>query len=862
LLSDGTPQLIQSYYNSLGTLTKYVDPLGRSTALLYASNQVDLLEIQQLTGGTNYQRLLAKTYNAQHLPVAEVDPAGQTNLYTYNARGQILSSTDPRGYTTTFSYDTNGYLLLVHGPLAGTNDYLAFTYDVVGRTRTITSSDAYTLTIDYDNLNRVTRFSYPDGTYEQFDYARLDKTGYRDRMGRQTHFAYDALGRLVQITDPLQRIVRRDWCRCGGPSSITDPMGKTTTWEYDIQGRNVAKQYADGSRVTYTYDPASSRLLQTTDEKSQVTRFEYQLDDQLVRITYSNSIVPTPAVTFQYDTNFDRLVGLTDGTGTTAYTYYPITGAPAPGAGLLATIDGPLPNDTITYTYDEIGQIVNRVIDGVGSGVVRDASDRVTVLTNVLGTFLQTYDGPTRRLLSQTSPNGIVSTLTYFGNDQDRRLQQIAHRLGPATVSMQTYAHNPIGQVTNWIQQAGSAATNVCAFVYDALERLTESHVTRSGSPGRDFLYTYDSANNRTSEQTDAVSRTLSYNVLNELTTSSLALTDATTYEWDGEHRLSAINQGSHRTELSHDGRDRCVRIVEKDGVSTLSDRRYIWAGTELCEERDATGATVLRRFFSQGVQVLSGPTAGNYYYTHDHLGSVREMLDESGSLRARYDYDPYGRRTRSGGDLEADFGFTGHFFHSPSGLHFALYRAYDADLGRWLSRDPVGEVDRLNLYAYASNDPVNRFDPLGLADICLPGVDKNLKEAAERQNAAPGEILVVIHGNKRGAWIKVGPKKTDIKAVDVKKLAKQIKELAKFKDAKAIRLQSCFTGLGNFPQDLANEIHKTVWAPNGRVRDSSDGSSQIIDKPLGPDGKELSDWQRFNDIGSMGSKPEVTIGF
>jgi RHS repeat-associated protein len=90
-------------------------------------------------------------------------------------------------------------------------------------------------------------------------------------------------------------------------------------------------------------------------------------------------------------------------------------------------------------------------------------------------------------------------------------------------------------------------------------------------------------------------------------------------------------------------------------------------------------------------------------------------MTVAAGARRARYDYDSYGRRTKTAGDLEADFGFTGHFFHAPSGLHLAWFRAYDADIGRWLRRDPVGEIAGLNLFTYVGDDPVNLSDRLGL---------------------------------------------------------------------------------------------------------------------------------------------------
>ena len=56
-----------------------------------------------------------------------------------------------------------------------------------------------------------------------------------------------------------------------------------------------------------------------------------------------------------------------------------------------------------------------------------------------------------------------------------------------------------------------------------------------------------------------------------------------------------------------------------------------------ICEERDATGAIVTKRFFRPGVKLETGPTAGAYYYTRDHLGSIRELTDGSGNVRARY---------------------------------------------------------------------------------------------------------------------------------------------------------------------------------------------------------------------------------
>jgi RHS repeat-associated protein len=112
----------------------------------------------------------------------------------------------------------------------------------------------------------------------------------------------------------------------------------------------------------------------------------------------------------------------------------------------------------------------------------------------------------------------------------------------------------------------------------------------------------------------------------------------------------------------------------------------------------------------------------GPFFYTRDHLGSIRELTDGSGDMRSRYAYDPYGRRTKFAGDLEIDFGFAGMFFSGEVGLAITRFRSYDPELGRWLSRDPLtlAEVEEgPNLYAYVGNDPVNRVDPLGLSGCC-----------------------------------------------------------------------------------------------------------------------------------------------
>ncbi len=194
------------------------------------------------------------------------------------------------------------------------------------------------------------------------------------------------------------------------------------------------------------------------------------------------------------------------------------------------------------------------------------------------------------------------------------------------------------------------------------------------------------------------------------------------TFEWDSLDRLTAVIGGVQRTEFRYDGLGRRTKITEKINGTVTSAKRLVWDGVDIAEERVASTNALTKRFYGTGMQVLTGPDAGRYVYTRDHLGSIREAWKmETASLAVRYDYDPYGRRTTlEGTGFDADFGFTGHYTHLGTGLILTLYRPYDANIARWLSRDPIEEAGGIYLYGYVGNDPILNFDPLGLWQITI----------------------------------------------------------------------------------------------------------------------------------------------
>jgi RHS repeat-associated protein len=519
VLDDGASQVRRFEYNTRGLMTKRTDPLGRETVYEYDATGLDLLTTKQKNGG-GFDLLETRTHNSLHEPLTITDAAGQTTTFTYNADGQPLTVTNAKSETTTYVYDTDGYMTSVTGPVTGAQ--ITFTYDGYGRLRTTTDADSYTLTFDYDLLDRLTRTTFPDSTYEESTYQLLNRQQQRDRLGRLTRFTHDATLRLTSTRDPQGRVVTQEWCTCGSLDAVVDGNGNRTRWERDVRGRVTKKAKANGTDTEYVYETTTSRLKRVTDAEDQQTHYAYFLDDRLQQTSYTDAVVATPSVSFTYDGAYGRVATMVDGTGTTTYGYHAVGTPPSLGATRLASVDGPLTDDTITYSYDELGRASTRAINGSANIVTQtfDALGRIATEVNPLGTFTYAYDGTTMRVSTVTYPNSQTSAYTYFGNSGDRRLQTIHHKYpSAATLSKFDYTYDVVGNILTWRQQADTAAV-LWEYGYDGADQLTAA-TKKSTDPTptvlKRYRYAYDAAGNRLAAQADDQVIGSSLNNMNQL---------------------------------------------------------------------------------------------------------------------------------------------------------------------------------------------------------------------------------------------------------------------------------------------------------------------------------------------------------
>jgi RHS repeat-associated protein len=151
-----------------------------------------------------------------------------------------------------------------------------------------------------------------------------------------------------------------------------------------------------------------------------------------------------------------------------------------------------------------------------------------------------------------------------------------------------------------------------------------------------------------------------------------------------------------------------------------------------------------------------------------DKLGSVRLVVNSSGSVVDTITYDSYGNITNETSPSNGDrFKFTGREWDSEIASYFYRARYYNPSIGRFQSEDPIGfRAKDTNLFRFVANNPFKQRDPTGLDYGFLdPLIDYEINKEVIMWNyftkGASTNVLTWALNGKVGGWLDCASKNT-----------------------------------------------------------------------------------------------------
>jgi RHS repeat-associated protein len=479
------------------------------------------------------------------------------------------------------------------------------------------------------------------------------------------------------------------------------------TWNYS--GPFLTQTVMPETGTTNFYYNANGTLSHKIDAKNQKVAYVY---DSLGRVThihfYSVSSNPSPdaygttTITYGSTPNSDNQVGRV-----ATVTYYV-------GTRLV----------TETYKYEQPGQVKFKRFQ-VGS-VPLDASwtfdneGRMTsvVYPNAGPTYNFTYNSMGRpsgmtqsgggTLVSNITygPAGELLTMSYLGYNETRQynarlqLTRLSTNNGVSTFTdfeyrfSATQNNGQLWQMKDWV--TGEEVT----YAYDALQRLSSAVTT---GPEWGQSYGYDGFGNLLSQTVTKGAAPMMGVIVDPLTNRVVG----TSYDANGNDLTFGTYDVANRLKQSgaftygYDPGNK--RVWKNPGTGPANEEFYFWAGSQR-----------LGTYKSTNPGVAAFTTASTNVYFGGRLiqaAGTAVLIDRLGSnVTGGKRYFPYGQeKVATANNLEK---FTGYFRDAETGLDYADQRYHNPGMGRFTTRDPIG--DGLNWYSYVDGDPINWIDPTG----------------------------------------------------------------------------------------------------------------------------------------------------
>jgi len=597
------------------------DPSGAQTSATYNALSQEMTSTQLVRQPTPEAYTTHYTYDALGSLASMTDPDGHTMSYTTDALGDRTSSTDALTNTTKYTYNALGQQVSVVNPdgsssteayddagretgtadLSATGAVLRTThaaYDAAGNEISETDADGATTTTAYDALNRIVSQDQAAGTPQAPSTIA-------------TSFTYDADGHRTSYTDPNQNVTDYTYNTAGNletsvapaTAGYTTAAQRTTTLAYDALGRLANVSRPGGVDIANTYN-ALGELTQETgsgaEAASNTRSYTYDNDERV-----SDASAGGSTQSYTYD---DRglLLSTSGSSGNDSYTYDPdgLMASRTDAAGTstftytqdnqVHTDQEPLTGVQLTYSYNDLGQPQSIEYGTSGStetygynALHQLTSDTLSSASgSILASDSETYNLDGQETGQTTTGTAGAGNSTY-GYDQ-------AGRLTSATVGGTTtgYGYDPNGNLTS----AGNVTST-----YNAQNQVTSQ---TNGSTTTSYAYT---ARGTTSSVTTGTTTTpYTYDAYDEQTS-----VGSSSYTYDALGRLASANTNGTAYTFTYDGQG---AAMTSDGTQSYSRG----AGGQLVATNVGGTANLLgsnqhgdvTSSFTVGGTALSGSTA------------------------------------------------------------------------------------------------------------------------------------------------------------------------------------------------------------------------------------------------------------
>ncbi|MEX2206575.1 MAG: RHS repeat-associated core domain-containing protein [Myxococcota bacterium] len=630
----------------------------------------------------------------------------------------------------------------------------------------------------YDKLGRVNRIEDPTAKATLFEYdERANLTQRTDALSRVTQWSYDGLDRMLQETNAISGLTKLGYDAAGNVVSVTDPMNSTTGYGYDGLSRLISVTQPLGQTVRYEWD-ARDRLAKkilarmAAEESSEhpEIRYGYETWGPLKDAKhFAKSSDPTPLKTTTYTRN-------------------------RAGEFLSVTDDSIQATPLYSYTVDKLGRTTQTIAKYIPGGdrtldYVFDARGDLSPLTLTDGAEVlvhaYSYAPDSSRIATATFPGSATpititrwphdgeKLVTYPGGvtrevDYDVRVPVSEIRIKPLggtpLLEKWAYAYTDVLNVATMTD----AASRVTSYGYDDLDRLTSADHPTLPAP-QDTLpsvetFSYDGVGNRTMSGyahdanhrlRESPGHSYDYDDDGNTRVRDPGLAGEATYTWDLDSRLTAYVSGATSATYQQDSFAR--RLKKTVGATTTW---YLWSGDHLLAEYSGSGTrstryTPLDGFAPAQMAVPNGGGELIHDVHADRLDTPRVMTDATGSVVWEAAYESYGKAHLSTAlSTSLNVRLPGQYFDAESESHDNRFRTYAPDLGRYISADPIGQSDVVNVFQYARNNPLFWLDLFGL-DVKYNGFVVNnpkVRDGLQKMDEAlPGKDIEVTGGDSEG---------------------------------------------------------------------------------------------------------------